>query len=84
MAINFAAFMVSICYPDVLAIFGIFGGIFASTVGLIIPFLIRVRMGETKGEKWYNLSQILHRILLVFIIFVGAGSTYVSVFKPDF
>lgn len=38
LCVTFLAFAIAICYPDIMSIFGIFGGIFAAAVGLIIPF----------------------------------------------
>jgi hypothetical protein len=36
--ILFGGFLIAILYPDISAIFGIFGGIFANGIGLVIPF----------------------------------------------
>lgn len=80
--ILFSAFLIAVVYPDITAIFGIFGGIFANGIGLVIPFLIKIRMNAMDGQKWHSFSQVVHTILLVIVLFIGAGSTYVSIFKP--
>lgn len=81
LVINFIGWSVAILYPDIMSIFGIFGGIFATTVGLIIPFLIKIRMEQKHYKKKFCSPKIiLHVFLLIMCIFIGCGSTYESIF----
>lgn len=76
------AFTIAILYPNVLGLFGIFGGIFASAVGLIIPFLIKIRILEAKyGLKWYSFHKFWYIFIMVTVMTIGSGSVYVSLFN---
>jgi len=78
--LNFSCFSIPILYPDIMSIFGIFGGIFASSVGLIIPFLIKIRMEQVHNKRKFCTPIILiHTLLLAIVVFIGIGSTYVSI-----
>jgi len=76
-------FAVAIVYPNIMSIFGIVGGVFSSAIGLIVPFLIKIRMNENEGKKWWCVSSLFHAGLIVGLVFIGAGSTYVSIFGAN-
>lgn len=71
------AFTCAIFYPDVLGLFGIFGGCFSASVGLIIPFLIKIRMlgivfGVKKTRKKRKIGVVPPKYTYVYII-IGSG-----------
>jgi hypothetical protein len=92
--LTFTSFMIAIVYPDVLGLFGIFGGVFAASVGLVIPFFIKfcmlgknfccfkINLGEQE-YKWYHPNRLLYIGILLVVIAIGLGSVYVSIFESQ-
>lgn len=79
--LTFASFMIAIVYPDVLGLFGIFGGVFAASVGLVIPFFIKFCMLGEQEYKWYHPNRLMYIGILLVVIAIGLGSVYVSIFE---
>jgi hypothetical protein len=70
-----------VAYPDVLGLFGIFGGIFASSVGLIIPFTIKFIIEGKRGYKWWHPCRFMYALIVIVVVIIGLGSAYVSIFE---
>ena len=66
-----------------LGLFGIFGGIFSASVGLIIPFMIKFIIEGKRGRKWWHPMRGIYVVVVVLVVGMGLGSTYVSLFESE-
>lgn len=73
--ITLFAFLIPVLKPDVIAILGFFGGVFATSVCLAFPFLIAVRMRQQSKE-----GSLILKFTFAFSIFIIFGSTWLSLF----
>ena len=75
--ISTLAFVLPLVYPDIIGLLGIFGGTLVAYVGLICPFLLKVRMLDPL--PWYSCQKLPYVLGIVFVSFIGFGSVYISV-----
>lgn len=66
-------FMIPVVYPNVLALMGIFGGLFSGFFGNVVFYLIGLRVTKSGWRKAVYIA------LIVFFIWSAFANTYVSV-----
>lgn len=71
-------FMIPVVYPNVLALMGIFGGLFSGFFGNVVFYLIGLRVTKSSWKKAVYIS------LIVFFIWSAFANTYVSIVGASF
>ena len=75
--LNFIAFLIPLVYPNILGLFGIVGGLFATLVGIIIPYSMKVM--EEKKRKKIGFTICFYLLGIFFAICLAISSTTVSI-----
>ena len=73
------ALAVPVVYPDINGLLGLVGGITVGTSGYILPFFLMFWSLHDEFA-WYNPKRIVFLFLSMFVVVLGIGSTYVSLF----
>ena len=87
--LNFSAFSVPVVYPDVISLLGLIGGLCSTTICIIVPLLLYIRIqGKLLFFKfslvndWLegkNQHTFIYKIVFVFMVSIAMLSTVFSV-----
>ena len=75
----FCAYGLAILFPDITCVYGVIGGLFCSTSGWIVPFIIKLKILDIEGQKWYNCTKFFYYIALLGVIVISIISAVQSI-----